>query len=113
MMNATTGRRMVWRDHIGQSIADILTTPIGSRIMRRSYGSYIPQLIDQPLTPANILRLQAATAQAIMKHEPRTRLRRAMLQMGTDGRAVLTIERADKGQAGTTQQTVEIRGGQA
>lgn len=113
MMNAITGRLMAWGDHIGQSIADILTTPIGSRIMRRSYGSYIQFLIDQPMTPANILRLQAATAQAIMKHEPRTRLRRATLSMGADGRVTLNLERTDKGEASTTRQTVEIRGGQA
>ncbi|WP_244146260.1 GPW/gp25 family protein [Comamonas antarctica] len=113
MMNVNTGRRIGWSDHIGQSITDIITTPIGSRLMRRGYGSYIPQMIDQPMTPANILRLQAATAQAIMKHEPRTRLRRATLELGADGRTVLSIERTDKGQSSITRQTVELRGGQA
>ncbi|MDR0216424.1 MAG: GPW/gp25 family protein [Comamonas sp.] len=109
MMNANTGQLLGYSAHISQSIADILTTPIGSRLMRRGYGSFIPQLIDQPMTPANILRLQAATAQAIMKHEPRTRLRRASLAFDASGRAVLQIERQDRGQASTRRQTVTIQ----
>lgn len=113
MMNAASGRRIGWSDHISQSIADIITTPIGSRLMRRAYGSKVPDLIDQPMTRANILRVQAATAQAIMKHEPRTRLRRATLDISADGRAVMSLERTDKGQAQTVLQTVEIRGAQA
>uniref|UniRef100_UPI0026076D20 ATPase domain-containing protein n=1 Tax=uncultured Sphingobium sp. TaxID=316087 RepID=UPI0026076D20 len=32
-------------------VRDILTTPIGSRLMRRDYGSLIPELIDQPANP--------------------------------------------------------------
>ena len=32
--------------HLNQSIADILTTPIGTRVMRPDYGSNIPRLID-------------------------------------------------------------------
>lgn len=110
MMNATTGRRIGYAEHIGQSIADILTTPIGSRLMRRDYGSFIPMLIDQPLTPANQLRLMAATAQAIMKHEPRTRLRSAFLAFDASGRAVLQIARTDRGQAATVRQAVNIGG---
>lgn len=111
MMDATTGRRISLRAHISQSIADILTTPIQSRVMRRGYGSYIPKLIDQPMTPANILRLQAATAQAIMKWEPRTRLRRTVLQMDAAGRAVMQIERVDQGQATAMRQSVTLAGG--
>lgn len=111
MMDAHTGRRISLRAHISQSIADILTTPIQSRLMRRGYGSFIPKLIDQPMTPANILRLQAATAQAIMKWEPRTRLRRATLAMDATGRAVLQIERVDQGQATVMRQSVTLTGG--
>lgn len=113
MMDATTGRRISLRAHISQSIADILTTPIQSRVMRRGYGSAVPRLVDQPMTPANILRLQAATAQAIMKWEPRTRLRRAVLQVDATGRAVMQIERVDRGQAAAMSQSVTVAGGGA
>lgn len=111
MMNVKTGRRLEYSAHISQSITDILTTPIGSRLMRRGYGSFIPQLIDQPMTDANILRLQAATAQAIMKHEPRTRLTRAALAFDASGRAVMQIERKDRGQASTRRQSISIQPG--
>lgn len=113
MMHTATGRRIDRAAHISQSIADILTTPIGSRLMRRGYGSYIPQLIDQPLTDANILRLQAATAQAIMQWEPRTRLRSARLRFDATGRAHLTLERQDIGQPSAQQQTITLQGGRA
>jgi hypothetical protein len=33
-------------DHLKQSIIDILTTPIGSRVMRRDYGSRLFELVD-------------------------------------------------------------------
>ncbi|MGL5293614.1 MAG: GPW/gp25 family protein, partial [Aeromonas sp.] len=38
-MNATTGRTISSTDHIIQSVRDILITPVGSRVMRRDYGS--------------------------------------------------------------------------
>ena len=53
-MNAATGRALSGLDHIRQSIAEILTTPIGSRLMRRRYGSEVPELIDQPLNSATV-----------------------------------------------------------
>ena len=47
MMSRNTGLSLSSEaDQIRQSIQDILTTPIGSRIMRRNYGSLLPQLID-------------------------------------------------------------------
>ncbi len=110
MMSRTTGRAIGLADHISQSIADILTTPIGSRLMRRGYGSFLPELVDAPLTPANRLRLIAASAQAIMKWEPRTTVRRITLAAGMDGTTQLNIERVDRSQAATTQQTVSIGG---
>lgn len=113
MMNVSTGRSIGYSAHISQSIADILTTPIGSRLMRRGYGSFIPALIDQPMTPANILRLQAATAQAIMKYEPRTRLRRAALTFDASGKALMQIERQDRDQVATVRQAVAIGGAPA
>lgn len=47
-MNAQTGHTLNNLAHIQQSIRDILLTPVGTRIMRREYGSLISELIDQP-----------------------------------------------------------------
>lgn len=45
-MNRTTGESISDVDHISQSIGDILRTPVGSRVMRREYGSLLSQMID-------------------------------------------------------------------
>ena len=76
MMNRTTGRTIGDADHLRQSVADILTTPIGSRVMRRSYGSLVPALIDQPHNRALAGRVCAAAASALMRWEPRISLQR-------------------------------------
>lgn len=110
MMNAATGRALAPAAHIGQSIADILTTPIGTRVMRRLYGSFLPALVDQPATAANLLRLRAATAQAIMKWEPRTRVRSIAVAVTAEGRTEISIERQDRGQAAIARQTVRMGG---
>lgn len=92
MMNRSTGRAMDEADHIRQSIADILTTPIGSRVMRRTYGSLLPDLIDQPSNPANRLRLMAATVMAIIQWEPRVLVNNVSLALAMDGRVQIDLE---------------------
>ena len=75
-MDAATGQRLTARDHLRQSITDIIRTPKGSRIERRDYGSDVPQLIDQPQNPATLLRLMAASALALQRWEPAFQLAR-------------------------------------
>ena len=90
-MNAATGRTISATDHIIQSVRDILITPVGSRVMRRDYGSELFYLIDMPQHQATRLRLMAATVQALINWEPRiTATRVDVLSGGMDG--ALTIE---------------------
>lgn len=79
MMSRTTGAAIPLMQHITQSLADIITTPIGSRVMRRDYGSLVPYLIDQPANAATQLRLVAAVTSAVMKWEPRVHLSRVAI----------------------------------
>lgn len=65
--------------HLQQSVADILTTPIGTRLMRRDYGSTLFELIDQPANGATLLRVFSATASALMKWEPRIKVKKISL----------------------------------
>ena len=67
-MHAATGRSLTGLGHLRQSVTDILTTPIGSRIHRR-YGSEVPELIDQPLNNATQWRIYAASAFALRRWE--------------------------------------------
>lgn len=92
-MSTRSGRAIEGNAHLAQSIADILTTPIGSRVMRREYGSLLPDLIDAPLNDATRLQAYAATAMALMRWEPRIRLSRVQLFLGERvGQVMLDIE---------------------
>lgn len=92
-MDRTTGRRIEGIAHLKQSIADILTTPLGSRLERRTYGSLLPSLIDAPDNAATRLRCYAAIASALMNWEPRLRITRVALVSGDrPGQAIVTIE---------------------
>ncbi|SUI93659.1 GPW/gp25 family protein [Shewanella morhuae] len=73
-MNRFDGRGLSESQHISQSIQDILTTPLGSRVMRRDYGSAIFELIDQPQSAAIKLQIMAAAVIALTRWEPRIRI---------------------------------------
>ncbi|MGN7444725.1 GPW/gp25 family protein [Pseudomonas lactis] len=79
-MNCDTGSAISTVEHIGQSISDILTTRLGTRVMRREYGNLLPELVDQPFNDATRLRVYAASVMAIMRWEPRVSLTRIQLQ---------------------------------
>lgn len=93
-MNAQTGRRLEGLDHIRQSVRNILTTPIGSRVMRREYGSLLPELIDAPLNDATLLQAYAASIMALIRWEPRIRVTAIRRSVSTvqPGQAVLEID---------------------
>lgn len=78
--------------HVEQSLDVILTTPIGARIMRRDFGSEIPDLVDRKMTSRLVLALYAAAAAAIRRWEPRFRLTRAAVtEAGATGRLGLAL----------------------
>ncbi|HEX8583051.1 MAG TPA: GPW/gp25 family protein [Allosphingosinicella sp.] len=112
-MNAATGKPLSGEGHLRQSVADILTTMVGTRVGLRDYGSLLPELIDQPMNPAGQLRLFAATAVALMRWEPRLRLTRVTLDRGADpGAFDLTLfgTRTDTAPAAArTKLTVPLR----
>lgn len=70
-MSVTTGKPIDGLDHFRQSIRDVLTTPIGTRVMRRDYGSRIPALVDSPMNNTTQIAIFAAAADALQKWEPR------------------------------------------
>lgn len=89
-MNRTTGEPIDGDAHLAQSIADILATPLGSRVMRRDYGSLLFELIDRPINSAIRMLLHAATALALRRWEPRLQLTRVTLE-GEPAGGKLTI----------------------
>lgn len=92
-IDASTGKHLGGTAHVKQSVRDILTTRIGSRVMRRDYGSRLPELVDNPMNELLKAELFAATAEALEKWEPRFRLDAVYLSEATsEGRIALTVE---------------------
>lgn len=85
-MDARTGRLLTGWDHCVQSIATILTTRIGTRVMRRAFGSAALDLQDRNATPRRIMEIYAGIAAALKRWEPGFRLQSIRLtQAGADG----------------------------
>ncbi|MFN3447890.1 MAG: GPW/gp25 family protein [Roseococcus sp.] len=91
-MNSATGQSLAGLEHLKQSIRDILTTRIGERVMRRGYGSRVPELVDRPITPALAADLYAAAAEALDAWEPRLKLERVRVISASAGRIALLLE---------------------
>lgn len=91
-MNGRSGKELTGLEHLKQSIVDILTTPIGSRVMRRDYGSRLFELVDRPTSPGFAVELYAATAEALQKWENRFKLERVKVDSIKEGHITLILE---------------------
>lgn len=92
-MSRTTGAAISGEEHLAQSIADIITTPLGSRTMRRDYGCLLFELLDRPLGPATMLLCSMAIAIALARWEPRIELKTVRIEGEfASGQASVTIE---------------------
>jgi len=108
-LNAETGTTLSGWPHVVQSIRDILTTPVGSRVMRREYGSELPLLVDRPMTQRVILAVYAATALAIARWEPRFELTGVELQQAS-ANGVLSLAIYGRYEGELVSGDVELRG---
>lgn len=108
-MNNISGQALSGSDHLRQSIIDILSTPIGSRVMRRDYGSLLFELIDQAGNRSGVMRLIAATADALLRWEKRLQISRIKFNITTGGIATLDIYGIDLS-LNTSNNSVELLG---
>lgn len=83
--SANNGKHISGVAHLRQSIRDILTTPIGSRVMRREYGARLFRLVDAPINSLTKLDIYAATAEALARWEPRFRLTKVAVVAASPG----------------------------
>lgn len=93
-LDVKTGKLISGIDEVWQSINIILTTPRGTRVMRRHFGSDLPRLVDRPLSPLTLIDFFAAIADAI-RAEPRFRVRQMQLSTESEvskGHAVFDLE---------------------
>ncbi|MEI7222254.1 GPW/gp25 family protein [Pectobacterium carotovorum] len=90
-MSRDSGQTLGDIEHIRQSVRDVLITPVGSRVMRRDYGSLLSALIDQPQNPAVKLQVMAACYMALLRWEPRITLKAINLTSTFDGKLAVDI----------------------
>ncbi len=91
-MNINTGKTISEIAHIKQSIANILSTPLGSRIMRRDYGSRLFERIDQPINGELIAEIYSDIVEAISTWEPRFEVEQVTLQSIDKGKIIIDLE---------------------
>ncbi|KAG8290539.1 MAG: GPW/gp25 family protein [Wolbachia endosymbiont of Homalodisca vitripennis] len=91
-MDAKTGKALEGIEHLKQSIIDMLTTPIGSRIMRREYGARLFELVDKPINRDFTLEIYAAVAEALEKWEKRFKLEKVKIAEVKEGKVTLDLE---------------------
>jgi len=85
------GALLTGTDHLRQSIIDILTTPIATRVMRPEYGSRLFELIDRPVDAEFLVDLYAETVIALHRWEPRIRVVRVRADEVTPGQVILDL----------------------
>jgi phage baseplate assembly protein W len=89
--NAQTGKALSGIEHCKQSVRDILTTPKGSRVMRRAYGSDLFSLADKPMNLSTRMDLIAATADALSLWEPRIQVTKVDIAVDSNGAVTVDV----------------------
>ena len=92
MISRETGKLLTEIEHIKQSLADLISTPIGSRVMRRDYGTQLANLIDQPTSEALYLKCYSTIYLAVLRWEPRIEISKIFISGQEQGKQVLDIE---------------------
>ncbi|WP_062785010.1 GPW/gp25 family protein [Novosphingobium capsulatum] len=78
-MNRATGEPLSGDDHLEQSCEDIISTPLGTRTMRRDYGCILADVVDRPLNRATTLLASMGIALALARWEPRIVVRQVTI----------------------------------
>lgn len=91
MMSRETGIELTELEHIKQSLEDIATTPIGTHIMRREYGTLLATLMDQPISEALYLKIYSTLYTAYVRWEDRIEISQIQVADLKKGQLILDI----------------------
>ncbi len=91
MMSRYNGSDLSEIEHIKQSLEDIATTPIGSRLMRRDYGTLLANLIDQPISEVLYLKIYSTLYTAYVRWEDRIEISQINVVGLKEGQLILDI----------------------
>lgn len=92
MMSRQIGSNMTEQEHIRQSIADIIPTPLGSRVMRRNYGTQLADLLDQPISEGLYLKCYSTIYSGILQWEPRIQVSQISIAELKSGQMIIDLE---------------------
>lgn len=84
-MDRSTGRWSTGWQHTSQSLVDVLSTPVETRVLRRMYGAADDALQDKPINPSAITQAVMAVAIPVARWEPRVELSRVSIDRATVG----------------------------
>lgn len=90
-ISPTTGAHVSGLDYLKIRIADILSTRIGTRLMRYEYGSELPALIDTAINRTQLIEVYAATADALDRWEDEFRLQNVVVDSVNPGQLTVTL----------------------
>ena len=96
-------------DQLWQSVTKILTTPTGSRVMRRDFGSVIPDLLDAPQNAVTRMQLMGATAIALAQWEPRISLTTVNVVFSETGAVIAELAGTITETMTETSNTIRLR----
>ena len=91
-MNINDGKEISEINHLKQSIANILTTPIGSRAMRRDYGSNLFNKIDRPINGELIAEIYLDIVESLFIWEPRFEVDKVVVGEINQGKITIDLE---------------------
>jgi phage baseplate assembly protein W len=89
--NANTGQALSGIALCEQQIRDVLTTPKGTRVMRRTYGSDVFSLTDLPWNQDTRMRMIAATADALDLWVPEIQVNTITFLMASTGQLLCNL----------------------
>lgn len=92
LMNRATGKDIDDLEHLKQSIADLLTTPKGSRVYVRNYGCDLFYLIDRVVNKTTVSLMYGAIAEALDLWEPRLIVTKITMDMIAQGHITLSLD---------------------
>lgn len=76
-----TGLPITELEHVGESIADILTTPLRTRARLMEYGSGIYGRVDDPVNRGFVADIRMDVAVALDRWEPRVKVEKVDLDL--------------------------------
>lgn len=91
-MSIYTGKAIGEHEALTQRIVRILSTPLGSRVFNRTFGSNLFLLVDRPVNDAFFMDAYAATSDALNRCELLFRLKQTTLTQVGDAEFDIFME---------------------